>query len=113
MDAPVTPPPKSESRATVPPIAIAAAAPTALVSVATAMITNIKNAVITPSYTSAEPTPTLGTVAPRFAGVPSQTIRKSRAPATAPTSCEGTYAATSRSGKCRVALKATLTAGLM
>ena len=44
IDAPVTPPPNSESSATVPPIAIAAAAPTARVSVATAMITNIRNA---------------------------------------------------------------------
>ena len=49
IDAPVTSPPKSASSATVPPIAIAAAAPTARVSVATAMITNIRNAVSTRS----------------------------------------------------------------
>ena len=51
----MTPPPKRASSATVPPIAIAAAAPTARVSVATAMITNIRNAVSTISYKSAEP----------------------------------------------------------
>jgi hypothetical protein len=44
MDA-LLPPPISESNATVPPIAIAAAVPTARVSVATEMITNITNAV--------------------------------------------------------------------
>ena len=44
MDAPVTGPPNRASRPTVPPIAIAAAAPTARVSVATAMITNIRMA---------------------------------------------------------------------
>ena len=49
IDAPVTGPPNSASSPTVPPIAIAAAAPTARVSVATAMITNIRNAVITVS----------------------------------------------------------------
>jgi hypothetical protein len=45
IEAPVTGPAKSASRPTVPPIAIAAAAPTARVPVATAMITNIRNAV--------------------------------------------------------------------
>ena len=45
IEAPVTGPPKRASRPTVPPIAIAAAAPTARVSVATAMITNIRKAV--------------------------------------------------------------------
>jgi hypothetical protein len=49
MEAPVTGPAKIASRPTVPPIAIAAAAPTARVSVATAMITNIKKAVRTAS----------------------------------------------------------------
>jgi hypothetical protein len=49
IEAPVTGPPKSASRPTVPPIAIAAAAPTARVSVATAMITNIRKAVSTAS----------------------------------------------------------------
>ena len=47
IDAPVIGPPKSASRPTVPPIASAAAAPTARASVATAMITNIRNAVST------------------------------------------------------------------
>ncbi len=51
-----------------PPIAIAAAAPTARVSVATAMITNIRKALRTTSYTRALPTPTLGSVAPSCAG---------------------------------------------
>ncbi|HEU4977747.1 MAG TPA: hypothetical protein VFT42_02525 [Solirubrobacteraceae bacterium] len=45
MLAPVTGPPTRASRPIVPPIAMAAAAPTARVSVATAMITNIKKAV--------------------------------------------------------------------
>ena len=49
IEAPVIGPPNSASRPTVPPIAIAAAAPTARVSVATAMITNIRNAVSTAS----------------------------------------------------------------
>ena len=49
MDAPVTAPPNNASRATVPPMAMAAAAPTARVSVATAMITNISIAVSTNS----------------------------------------------------------------
>jgi hypothetical protein len=44
IDAPVIGPPNSASRPTVPPIASAAAAPTARVSVATATITNIRNA---------------------------------------------------------------------
>ena len=47
MLAPVMGPPNSASRPTVPPMAIAAAAPTARVSVATAMITNIRKAVST------------------------------------------------------------------
>ena len=45
IEAPVTGPPKRASSPTVPPMAIAAAAPTARVSVATAMITNIRKAV--------------------------------------------------------------------
>ena len=49
IDAPVTGPPKIASSPTVPPMAIAAAAPTARVSVATAMITNIRKAVSTSS----------------------------------------------------------------
>ena len=49
MLAPVTGPPKSASSPTVPPMAMAAAAPTARVSVATAMITNIRKAVRTTS----------------------------------------------------------------
>ncbi|HEX2428223.1 MAG TPA: hypothetical protein VHI53_09845 [Gaiellaceae bacterium] len=73
-----------------PPIAMAAAAPAARVSVATATITNMRKAVITSSYANAEPAPTLGTVAPSSAGVPSQAARSTSAPATAPTSCAGT-----------------------
>src|SRR3954452_21657523 len=41
IDAPVIGPPKSASRPTVPPIAIAAASPTARVSVLTAITTNM------------------------------------------------------------------------
>ena len=44
IEAPVMGPPKSASRPIVPPIAIAAAAPAARVSVATAMITNMRKA---------------------------------------------------------------------
>ena len=47
IEAPVTGPPNSASRPIVPPIAIAAPAPTARVSVATAMITNIRKALRT------------------------------------------------------------------
>jgi len=49
MDAPVTGPPKSASRATVAPMATAAADPTARTSVATATITNMRTAVRSPS----------------------------------------------------------------
>ena len=90
MDAPVTGPPNSASSATVPPIAIAAAAPTARVSVATAMITNIRKAVRTSSYVKAAAVPTVGTVAPSAAGVPLHVMRSSAAPTIAPMSCAGT-----------------------
>ncbi len=45
IEAPVIGPPKRASRPITPPIAIAAPAPTARVSVATAMIVNIRKAV--------------------------------------------------------------------
>ena len=77
-------PPTSVSSATVPPIAIAAAAPTARVSVATAMITNISNADITPSSSRAVPMSTDGTVAPRFAGLSLHAASRSSAPVVAP-----------------------------
>src|ERR1700675_2804254 len=50
IEAPVTGPPNIASRPTVPPIAIAAASPTARVSVAAAMITNIRKKVSTSSH---------------------------------------------------------------
>jgi hypothetical protein len=49
IEAPVTGPPNRASSPITPPIAIAAAAPAPRVSVATAMITNIRAAVITSS----------------------------------------------------------------
>jgi glycerol uptake facilitator-like aquaporin len=50
IEAPEIGPPNSASRPTVPPIAMAAASPTARVSVATAMITNIRKNVSTTSH---------------------------------------------------------------
>ena len=71
-------------------MAIAAPAPTARVSVATAMITNIRMAVSTISYSTAVPAPTDGTVAPRSAGEPSQAAPSSSAAAVAPTAWAAT-----------------------
>ena len=72
IDAPEIGPPNIASRPIVPPIAIAAASPTARVSVATAMITNIRKAVMTSSQRNdcaSEPdgsvAPTCGDVAER------------------------------------------------
>ena len=53
-------PPNIASRPTVPPIAIAAASPTARVSVATAMITNIRKNESTASQRNAWPSEPLG-----------------------------------------------------
>ena len=52
-----------------PPIAIAAASPTARVSVATAMITNIRKKVRTGSQRKPAPSEPDGSVAPRFGDV--------------------------------------------
>jgi hypothetical protein len=68
----------------VPPIAIAAASPTARVSVATAMITNIKKNVITSSHRNDWPCERDGNVAPTWAMLPSEP-RKIAAAVTAPT----------------------------
>ena len=53
IEAPEIGPPNIASKPTVPPIAIAAASPTARVSVATARTTNIKNALNTSSQRNA------------------------------------------------------------
>ena len=89
IDAPVTGPPNRASSPMTPPIAIAAEAPTARVSVATAMITNMRKVVSTTSYRNACPAPTLGTVAPRFAGLSVQATHRTPAAALAPTSWAG------------------------
>ena len=65
------------SRAIVPPIASAAASPTALVSVATARITNIRNAVITSSKKNDCACEPAGSVAPTSATSPSEARRSS------------------------------------
>jgi hypothetical protein len=70
----------------VPPIAIAAASPTARVSVATAMITNIRKNVITSSQRSDWPCEPDGSVAPTWAMLPSEP-RRIAAAASAPSSC--------------------------
>ena len=64
----MTGPPNRASRPTVPPIAIAAAAPTARVSVATAMITNISKAVSIDLIDERAACSDAGTVAPSVAG---------------------------------------------
>ena len=69
-----------------PPIAIAAASPTARVSVATASTTNIRKALITSSQTNDWPCDPAGSVVPTCATSPSE-ARSSAAAATAPTSC--------------------------
>ena len=68
----MTGPPNIASSPTVPPIAIAAASPTARASVATAMITNIRKNVRTNSQRSAWPCEPDGNVAPRWARLPSE-----------------------------------------
>jgi hypothetical protein len=85
MDAPVTGPPNIASRPTVAPTAIAAASPTARVSVATAMITNIRKNVSTASHRNACPSDPLGNVAPTCATSPSD-ARSTSAAAVAPAS---------------------------
>src|SRR5512146_727463 len=83
MEAPEIGPPTIASSPTVPPIAIAAASPTARVSVATAMITNIRNAVRTISHTNDWVFDPAGSVAPTCASRPSD-ARSSAAASTAP-----------------------------
>jgi len=86
MLAPETPPPTRMSNNTTPPIAMAAAAPTARVSVATAMITNINCALSTHSTTSAEPGEMPIVLAPRFPARSGHTASRRRAASTAPAS---------------------------
>jgi hypothetical protein len=83
IDAPVIGPPNIASSPTVPPIAIAAASPTARVSVATLMITNIKKKVRISSHRNACPCEPDGSVPPTLAWSPSD-ARRSAAAAMAP-----------------------------
>ena len=69
-----------------PPTAIAAASPTARVSVATAMITNIRNTVRTVSQRNDCPSEPDGSVAPTWATLPSDARSRSAA-ASAPIAC--------------------------
>ena len=78
IEAPEIGPPNSAFSPTVPPIAIAAASPTARVSVATAMITNIKKKVSTSSLRTLALEP-LGMVAPMCAMSPSEPRRRAAA----------------------------------
>ena len=68
-----------------PPIAIAAASPTARVSVATAMITNIRKKLSTSSQRNDWPCDPDGSVAPTWAMLPSEP-RRSAAAVSAPRS---------------------------
>jgi hypothetical protein len=85
VEAPEIGPPNIASRAIVPPIAIAAASPTARVSVATARITNIRKALITSSQRKDCPCEPEGSVVPRWAMFPSEP-RSNAAAVTAPVS---------------------------
>src|SRR5579862_4429100 len=98
IEAPLIGPPNIASRPIVPPIAIAAASPTARVSVATARITNIRNALITSSHRNDCPCDPEGSVAPTWAILPSEP-RRSAAAATAAVSCTAQYASARRHGK--------------
>src|SRR5881275_2305717 len=75
IEAPEIGPPNIASSPIVPPIAIAAASPTARVSVATARTTNIRNAVITSSHTKDCPCEPDGSVTPTCAMLPSEPRR--------------------------------------
>ena len=86
IEAPEIGPPNIASRPTVPPIAIAAASPTARVSVATAMITNISKKLITSSQTNDCPCEPDASVAPTWAMSPSEP-RRTAAAASAPSNC--------------------------
>ena len=86
IEAPEIGPPNIASRPTVPPIAIAAASPTARVSVATAMITNIRKKLSTSSQRNDCACEPLGSVAPTWATLPSEP-RRTAAAASAPSSC--------------------------
>ena len=64
MEAPVNGPPKNAHTATVEPMAIPASSPTALESVATEMITNIRQKVMSASTRNPAPMLVLTTVLP-------------------------------------------------
>ena len=105
IDAPVIGPPNIASSATVPPIAIAAPSPTARVSVATAMITNIRKKVSTPSHRKAWPSEPDGSVAPTWATSPSEP-RRTQAAASRTGELRRPVAGTRGQGKCRVSANA-------
>jgi hypothetical protein len=83
--APLTGPPTSAPSDTAPPMARAAASPTARVSVATAMITSIRKKVRTTSQRKAWRSEPEGSVAPTFATSPSDARRSKAAPTAPPT----------------------------
>ena len=79
IEAPEIGPPNSAFSPTVPPIAIAAASPTARVSVATAMITNIRKKLSTSSQRNDWRWEPLGMVAPMCAMSPREPRRMAAA----------------------------------
>ncbi len=112
IEAPEIGPPNIASRPIVPPIAIAAASPTARVSVATAMITNIRNAVMTTSQRNDCASEPEGSVAPTWAMLPSEALQQRRRRDRADELSPPVPDAARRSGKCRVSVNASVTAPL-
>lgn len=111
MLAPLIGPANKASRPTVPPMARAAVCVTARVSVATAVMTNIKKKVSAASRSSDWPFDPRGSVAPRWATVPN-IPRSSRLAAIAPPHWASRYGPTRDHGKWRAQANASVTAGL-
>ena len=111
IEAPLIGPPTIASRPIVPPIAIAAASPTARVSVATARTTNMRKKLSTTSQRNDCASEPDGSVAPTCAMFPSE-ARRTAAAASAPANCAPQYAPARRHGKCRVSANANVTAPL-
>ena len=109
IEAPEIGPPNRASRPIVPPTAIAAASPTARVSVATAMITNIRNAVSTISQRNDCASDPDGRVAPTSAMFPSEPRRTAR-PRRAPGELRAPVGDARGHGKWRVSANASVTA---
>ena len=111
IEAPLIGPPTRAPRATVPPMASAAACPTARISVATAVITTIRKNVSTTSQAKDWMSEPAGCVTPRSASGPS-VARRAIAAMVAPRIWADAYAATFDQGRCRPMPKAIETAGL-